>query len=66
MPVLYELKQYITVAQFNEDAELRYNEVMAERMPNSYDRFWEARSVWMDGPLSIMVLWCKPAPLRKG
>ena len=66
MSVLYEIRCYNKVEQFNEDAARRYNEVMAERTPNSYDRFWKAESAIWNGPLSLTVLWSKPAPLRKG
>jgi hypothetical protein len=66
MPVLYEIMRYTSVKEFNEDAARRYGEVMAERTPNSYDRFWKAESATWDGPLSLTVLWSKPAPLRKG
>ena len=63
--MLYEMQRYNTIEQFNQDADRRYHEVMAERTPNSYDRFWECRSVVFDGPLHLTVLWAKPAPLRK-
>jgi hypothetical protein len=65
MAMLYEMVRYPTIEAFNADAEQRYNEVMAERTPNSYDRFWKAESVVFDGPLHLTVLWSKVAPLRK-
>lgn len=57
--------RYSTIEAFNADAESRYREVMAERTPNSYDRFWKCESVVFDGPLHLTVLWSKCALLRK-
>lgn len=61
----YEIVAYQSRDAFNQDADTRYQEVLRERHPMSYDRFWIVQQVLEVEEFRIIVLWARPAPLRK-
>lgn len=63
--MLYEIKKYVSEQGFNEDAERRYKQTIADRTATSYDAFWKVEQVIKLPESYWWVLWSRPAPLRK-
>lgn len=61
----YEIAYYSKRAEFQLDMDRRYHEVIAERHPMSYDRFWKIEHVLAAEEFRWIVIWSRPAPLRK-
>lgn len=63
--MLYEVVRYGKLEELNADAKRRYGEVLAKRTGASYDRFWRMEQVVRAEDFVWVVVWSKPAPLRK-
>lgn len=61
----YELRAYSDIKEFNIDARERFVQVMKERTATSYDSFWRVEKLMHVSVDAFVVLWSRPAPLRK-
>lgn len=56
---------YNSIEEFNEDAERRYREIVAERHGMSYDRWWSVDKLQVHDTGALYVVWARVGPHRK-